>query len=484
MIRTFFRAILLGVFFFVSLTARLYAQGNFIYVNNGGEFNTHSVSGYAVAANGALSEIAGSPFLTGGSGIGIGITKDNMVIAAVGNFLYVPNGNSATITVFSINPQTGSLTPVPGSPFSLGIQLALITLAVTSDNHFLYAAQAGHGDIAAFSIAANGALTPVPGSPFRTSDTRIAVSPDGKFLFAVLLGTNLVDVYRIGADGALTPVPGSRVRLGDEDSGEPYALEVNCASDRLFVGEQTFGATRIHVLNIAADGTLTPVPGSVFQFTGGSDSKEIALRPGEQHLFVSNINNARITALNVAASGSLSAVPGSPFFVGSAADEDLRPVDLTTDQAGSFLYVPNANGTTGVFNIAADGVLSQIAGSPFPARHGYGASVVAYPPKHCGGPSFDTCLQDDSNANLLQINSTTGEYQFSNCAGVTVTGTGSIRRKGGRVTLHHNISDRRLLAKLETNAHRATASVQLLTSGTTFTISDRNTADNSCACSR
>lgn len=28
---------------------------------------------------------------------------------------------------------------------------------------------------------------------------------------------------------------------------------------------------------------------------------------------------------------------------------------------------------------------------------------------------FDICLQDDVNGNLLEFNSTTGEYGFSNC---------------------------------------------------------------------
>lgn len=64
MSRYIFRAILLSTFFFVAFTSQLYAQGNFIYVNNGGG-PVHTVSGYAVAAGGALSEIPGSPFLTG-----------------------------------------------------------------------------------------------------------------------------------------------------------------------------------------------------------------------------------------------------------------------------------------------------------------------------------------------------------------------------------------------------------------------------------
>src|SRR4051794_8434794 len=113
MIRFIYRALLLGALFFVLLTARLYAQSNFVYVNNG-HLNNHSVLGYVEAANGTLTEIPGSPFLTNGQASDVAGAMENLVVAPVGNFLYVPNGSSGTVTVFSINPQTGFLTPAPG----------------------------------------------------------------------------------------------------------------------------------------------------------------------------------------------------------------------------------------------------------------------------------------------------------------------------------------------------------------------------------
>ena len=95
---------------------------------------------------------------------------------------------------------------------------------------------------------------------------------------------------------------------------------------------------------------------------------------------------------------------------------------------------------------------------------------------------IDLCIQDDSNGNRLQLNFTTGEYQFSNCSGLTVGGTGSISRRGGLITLQHAAADRRVTATVDTSTNRATASVQLLSQGRTFTIADRNTLNNTCAC--
>lgn len=96
---------------------------------------------------------------------------------------------------------------------------------------------------------------------------------------------------------------------------------------------------------------------------------------------------------------------------------------------------------------------------------------------------FDICLQDDSNGNLLQFNSTTGDYQFTGCsAGLVLAGTGSLIQRGGVFTLQHYAADRRVLARVDTTVNRGTASVQIFSQGATFTITDRNTMNNSCSC--
>jgi hypothetical protein len=98
--------------------------------------------------------------------------------------------------------------------------------------------------------------------------------------------------------------------------------------------------------------------------------------------------------------------------------------------------------------------------------------------------AFDLCLQDESNGNLLRINSNTGDYQFTNCRGLSVGGTASLTRRGSVLALQATGSDRRLLARLDTCMKSGTASIQVFSQGTTLTILDRNTANNTCVCSR
>jgi hypothetical protein len=50
------------------------------------------------------------------------------------------------------------------------------------------------------------------------------------------------------------------------------------------------------------------------------------------------------------------------------------------------------------------------------------------------------------------------------------------------ISLQDNRADRRVVAQIDTCAKRGTATAQFLSSGTTLTITDRNTANNTCTC--
>jgi 6-phosphogluconolactonase (cycloisomerase 2 family) len=193
-----------------------------------------------------------------------------VIVDPSGRFLYAAGFNVNNLSAFTINPSSGSLTLVSGSPFTAGVGMNPFGLVVDSSGQFLYVGNTfGSGTISAFSIdAVSGKPTPVTGSPFATGiDPRsVCVDPSGKFLFAGTLGDGKVSVYTIGASGGLTPVSGSPFAVGVGISG----VAVDPSAKFLYVADNSPGSVR--ALSIGATGALTPISGSPFVAGMGTDA--------------------------------------------------------------------------------------------------------------------------------------------------------------------------------------------------------------------
>ena len=95
---------------------------------------------------------------------------------------------------------------------------------------------------------------------------------------------------------------------------------------------------------------------------------------------------------------------------------------------------------------------------------------------------FDVCLQDDTNpSSTLIFNSFTGQYLFC-CGEMTLTGTGTVTKRGNIYTLSHGPSDRRVTARIDAVARSGSASLQFPAGLNICTITDRDMRNNSCAC--
>ncbi len=381
MSRPWIRGFLLSpVLVFLFATA-LHAQTNFVYTNDD-VAGPNTVSGFAVQGNGALMAVTGSPFLTGGTGAGGGFFAVNRAATCSGQkLIYVSNAGSNDVSGFSVNPSTGSLDLVPGSPFPTGgVSRSGIALACAPDGRFLMAASTGSSDVTVFRIAGDGALTPA-GSPFPIGSTPdgIGISPDGKFLAVALVGINAIAMFTIAPDGTLAPVPGSP--FPGAPAGDLTGLDMSCAGRVLFGGSSA-DTTAVNVFDIATNGALMPLPDSPFTPGVGGNSNVVLLSPNERQLFVSNQASGSVTAFSVSSSGSLSLVVGSPFV----APGSIFPSGMAMDQAGNFLYVADGSKIYG-YIVASDGSLTSAPGSPFLTNQpGRLLSLTAFPGKICNRP--------------------------------------------------------------------------------------------------
>jgi 6-phosphogluconolactonase (cycloisomerase 2 family) len=241
-------------------TGLVMGPANFLYAAN----LNGSVNAFSVAGDGSLSQISGSPFPAEAvpAEIAFGQSPQGPTPA---NFLYVTNleDSLGTISGYSINTSTGSLTPVPGSPFTTSLNSRPFGILFDSFNDavngpYVYATLNQASSVAGFSVDPNtGALTPVPGSPFPGVNLPAGVAQFQNFLFAGN-GDQTISVFNITqSTGALTPVSGSPFSTGTL----PGSLVV--AGQTLYVPQA--GGSGIVALSInPSTGALTPLSGSPF----------------------------------------------------------------------------------------------------------------------------------------------------------------------------------------------------------------------------
>jgi 6-phosphogluconolactonase (cycloisomerase 2 family) len=180
---------------------------------------------------------------------------------------------------------------------------------------------AGVNTVAGFDRHADGSLTPMPGSPFSVggaglgsgdaSQGSLQLSSDRRYLLAVDAGSNQISVLRIEYDGSLDPVPGSPFASGGVN---PVSIAVS--HDLVYVANQgtpTSTADDYTGFRLHPDGRLDPIPGSTVALPAGSKPGDVLFDSDGRKLVGTEIASSKIDSFTVGWNGLLTAAPGSPF---------------------------------------------------------------------------------------------------------------------------------------------------------------------------
>ena len=246
---------------------------------------------------------------------------------------------------------------------------------------------AGRNTISGFDRHADGTLTPIAGTPFDAgaagagaptgSAGALQRSGDGRYLLAVDVAANEISVLRIRPDGSL--------RLADLEPSNgraPISIAVHVSSSRVnaptlvlkpapwMVANTGAGGSNYSGFRLSAGGHLSPLANSTYALPDNALPGQVLFSGDGRHLVGTrvgpNAGPSFIDSFAVGSDGRLTAAPGSPFpaqKIGPFGSQ-FRPTD--PDQ----LFVSNAhdgpgNGTVSAYDVAADGTLTPIAGSPF-----------------------------------------------------------------------------------------------------------------------
>jgi len=356
----------------------------------------NDVKAFCIDANGSLTEIIGSPFLTNGAGRNGGlIATSRTAITPDSTRLYVSNGDSGTVSGFNIDRDTGVLSTIPGSPWTIpGESFSGSGMSVTPDGKFLFIGRSNSSQLVAASIdPVSGALTVISTTDLiaTTAVNGVVVSPDGRYLAVAYSPTGSsndlkkFELFHIFPNGSISRVDGSPFDTAtdpDFPSLSNTSFAFNRESTRLYLG---YGARFLDVFRLDS---ITPELFQRFEIPvdigNGSrtSSQTLTLSPSQTALYGPGRDVGAIRRYNLDETGLITSVeqvatPGNPI------------VKVVMNNEGNQIFSTGRNYPINSYSIDAFGALVAAPGNPFgfPAGPGLELSQPCTPNVQIKAPS-------------------------------------------------------------------------------------------------
>ena len=310
------------------------------------------ILGFSINSSGSLTAL---PSTTG--------PANSESVAFVGNTLELADTSTNSVDGFTVDLASGALTPIQGSPFSLGTADGGPTGIVVSPYLNLYATEPNGAIVGLSTSGEVGAFSsPLPNSPFPAgvAPSQMAIAAQGTsgafFLYASDPGDANGGILAYSPDsfGSLTPIQGSPFPTLPNANPSfvlftPYFPSQGTQGTQFLLVSLT-DAAKVAVFAIdSSTGELTQVPGSPFTVGNGPGTLAADV---SNHVFVMNATDHTVSAFNLGSNGMLTAI-GSPVSVGTASGGMALTHSFSADElfvadtTASAIWTLNVDPTTG-----------------------------------------------------------------------------------------------------------------------------------------
>jgi 6-phosphogluconolactonase (cycloisomerase 2 family) len=266
-----------------------------------------------------------------------------LALAPSGQFLFVANYGSNDVAAFQVNSASGQLTWTGNFPAGGGPD----AITVDPSSSFVYVANAITNDIVAFMIdQSTGTLLPMGGAPAGAHPVAIAEHPSGFFLYTVNQDSGDLSTFTIDPATGL-PLPGPSVSAGTA----PSSLVIHPSGQFLYVSNQGSNDVSQYYVD-AASGMLVPLAANVAAGTGPAS---ITLTPSASFAYVANSGSNKVSGYAV------NSLTGTLTRLSKSAAAGTAPTRVRVDPSGKFAYVANSgSGDMFVFKVGVYGNLKKV----------------------------------------------------------------------------------------------------------------------------
>jgi hypothetical protein len=332
---------------------------------DGNTAGANTVAAYDRAADGSLTPTPGSPFQVGGAGLGKGLGSQGAIqLTENGKYLLAVDAGSNQVSVLQTHPD-GSLTPVPGSPFSSG-GVKPVSIAVHQD--LVYVANDGNATTSAnysgFTLTSQGELVPLPNSTVNAPGAEndlgdVLFDHTGLRLVGTEVATSLIDSFRVH-QGYLQAAPGSP--YAGQGLGAFGSAFRPTNPNQLFVTNAHNVGTdvgTVSAFDVANDGSLSSISASPFADLQNAPCWA-AITPDGKYLFAINTGSGTVSRFSIDGGGDLTLLGSSPVNDEGA----VGGTDPTITPDGQNLYI-NETAAHGVAEMTIEGgTITELPGSP------------------------------------------------------------------------------------------------------------------------
>jgi len=343
----------------------------YVYVDNN-TAGANTISGFSRSANGALTFLPGSPFPSGGAGLGAGLASQGATQTADhGRYLLAVDAGSNQISVLRIR-HDGSLTPVPGSPFASG-GVEPDSIAVNHGLVYVSNTGAGGSNYTGFTFSWDGRLHPIPGStvtlPAGSGPGEVVLNSNNSRLAGMRVTTSLIDSFTLDRSGRPHAAPGSPYAA--QGLG-PFGSQFSPTTpDQLFVdnAHNGTGLGTVSAYDDLPNGTLSPIGASPFADFQTAPCWQV-ISPDGRYLYALDTGSAEISSYAIARDGTLTLLSNSPV----SSTPGVTGTDVALSPDGHTLYLNMAKINAVAAFAVHGGSVTQVPSSPSQAS-GNGSTV-------------------------------------------------------------------------------------------------------------